>query len=75
MTNRYNSVEIAHRVEEAREKHNLKSDELAERIGLKPSQWYDRVRGQVPFTVEELGALADALNAPPGWPFVGHDKD
>jgi hypothetical protein len=43
---------------------------LAAAANLRPSEMSHRLAGRVRFPVEELGAIADALHGPPGWPFI-----
>lgn len=70
---RYNILEITQRVERERVRHGIEIKDLAERAGLTQSNWYKKAGGSAPrspFTVEELGRIADALGAPPLWPFA-----
>jgi len=45
--------------------------EVGEAVGLSGSAWYRKLhrRGST-FTLEEFGSIAEALDAPEGWPFV-----
>lgn len=69
-TGRYDPREIALRVERAREGAGLSVKELADKAGVGVWAWYKRGSGDTPFTVEELGRIADILDAPLGWPFL-----
>jgi hypothetical protein len=43
----------------------------ARACNLRPQAFSQRLRGlESKFKVEHFGAIADSLNAPPGWPFV-----
>jgi hypothetical protein len=45
--------------------------QVAGAIGLDESAFSHRLTGvKSKFTIEQLGAIADFLQAPPGWPFV-----
>jgi hypothetical protein len=74
---RHNAAEIAERVERERQRRippgeqaPLEVKDIAERVGLDHERWYKRARKRTPFTVEELGRVADVLGAPPLWPFL-----
>lgn len=74
---RYDKREIAARVNRERavrippgETRALDVKEMADRIGISADDWYKRTGKRLtPFTVEELGRIADVLGAPPYWPF------
>ena len=68
---RYNHDVIAERVECARQKSGMLVKDLAAAADLQTWAWYKKSRrlGST-FTLDELSAIADALNAPEGWPFV-----
>jgi hypothetical protein len=79
---RYSVTEIRERVvREARrrappgEKAPLDVKSLTERIGISPDDWYKRTgKRRTPFTVRELGAIAEILGAPRLWPFAEWDE-
>ena len=59
------------RIEDLRLQRGLTASELARRIGLPKHPFSRKVRIEgSTFSVEELGLIADALEAPPGWPFL-----
>jgi hypothetical protein len=84
---RYDWIEIARRVNRERrrrippgEAEPLTIEELAQRIGITADQMYKRLGSvkddstkapRTPFTVTELGRIADILGAPRCWPFIG----
>lgn len=39
-------------------------------LGIKKGEYSRKVNGETPFTLWEASVLADALDAPPGWPFI-----
>ncbi len=68
---RYDHDVIARRVEMARQKRGMLVKDLAEAAGLQMWAWYKKSRrANSTFTLAELSAIADALDAPEGWPFV-----
>ena len=68
---RFDYAQIVERIEEAREKRGRSTKALGEAVGLSGSAWYRKLhrRGST-FTLEEFGSIAEALDAPEGWPFV-----
>lgn len=68
---RFRYAVIIERIEKARSRLGLSTRELAARAGLEGSAWYRKMRQTgSSFTLEEFGRIADALDAPEGWPFV-----
>jgi hypothetical protein len=48
---------------------------IAQRIGISPDDWYKRTgKRMTPFTVRELGCIAEILGAPRLWPFAEWDE-
>lgn len=72
---RYGIAEITQRVERERARKGYEVKEMAERSGFTQTNWYKKAGGpkakrRSDFTVEDLGRIADALSAPPLWPFA-----
>lgn len=67
---RYAIDEITARVERERIRADLAVKDLADRVGLSEWVWYKRADLSHPFSVEELGRIADVLGMPPLWPFA-----
>lgn len=42
-------------------------------LGIRKGEYSRKAKGETPFTLWELSVLADALDAPPGWPFIDAD--
>jgi hypothetical protein len=73
---RFDAREIARRVERARAKRDIPVKAIAQDVWPHRGDearfdWYKKanLRGSQ-FTIEELGRIADILDAPPGWPFL-----
>lgn len=80
MGTRYDMREICARVERRRRERKLEAKQAAGILGLKKWDWSRKVNNKgSTFTLAELAILADALEAPTGWPFVderlGHALD
>lgn len=43
---------------------------VARELNISSQQFSHRCAARYDFTLEELGIVADVLNAPPGWPFI-----
>lgn len=68
---RFRYEQIVQRVERAREEKAISTKALAEQVGITGSAWYRKLRDNGSrFTLDEFGAIAEALDAPEGWPFV-----
>ena len=68
---RFDHDEIAARVEQARVRQGMQVKDLCAAARLAPFAWYKKTRRSgSTFTLDELSAIAEALDAPPGWPFV-----
>jgi hypothetical protein len=71
---RYDMREIAARVDRRRKQRGVTAKELYVDLGLERWDWSKKIRNAgSSFTVEELGRIADLLDAPPGWPFLSDD--
>lgn len=67
----YPSLDIAKAMERKRVDLGLTVEAAADLAGMKTKwSWYDRSSGRSPFTVEEIGLFAAAIEAPLGWPFI-----
>jgi transcriptional regulator with XRE-family HTH domain len=68
---RYSDEAVAERIDRARKQLGLTNKELAGKVGILEASWSRKMRGQGnTFTLTEIAAVADALEAPAGWPFV-----
>lgn len=47
---------------------------LAIALGLEPDGVSNRLSGRYDFTIEQVGVIADELNAPTGWPWIPWDQ-
>jgi transcriptional regulator with XRE-family HTH domain len=43
---------------------------IAEYLGMSSQQLSHRLSGDYELTIEMVGAIAEFMNAPPGWPFI-----
>lgn len=43
-------------------KSGLRSDFIAERLGISRATWYNKLNGKSPFTAEEIKRLCDTLH-------------
>lgn len=69
--NLYPDDRIADAIERKRIDLGLSTDEAARLSGMGTRwNWYKKVDGKSPFTLEQIGLFAAAVGAPAGWPFV-----
>ncbi|WP_420369464.1 XRE family transcriptional regulator [Curtobacterium sp. L1-20] len=57
---------VAHAIEDARSAAGLTTRELIKRSGLSPNYYYRRARGELPFTTNDMSALAAACDVSVG---------
>lgn len=68
---RFDPEEIGRRVRAARLAHdNMTSEKLGDLIGMAANTLAHKEVGTSPFFLGELSRIADALDAPPLWPFL-----
>ncbi len=68
---RYDPREIAARIDKRRRQRGLSVRAMCETVGLQRWDWSRKVRlDGSSFTLDEIGRIADVLEAPPGWPFL-----
>lgn len=68
---RYDMSQILDRIEHLRHKRRLQRKDIAISVGISEAQFSKKMRQHLStFTLEEIGAIADVLEAPPGWPFL-----
>lgn len=67
---RFDAFSIGQEVERGREHRGFTVEAAAELIGIGRTHWYDKVDGTKPFKWHEVGTLAAAWGAPPGWPVM-----
>ena len=68
---RYDPREIGARIDKRRRQLGMTVREVCEPLGMHRWDWSRKVRCRGShFTLEECGALADMMRAPPGWPFL-----
>lgn len=73
---RYSIVEATLRVQKAisRSRPRLLDKDVAKAIGMSVDVFSRKMnRNRSEFTLDELGAIADFFNAPPGWPILDAD--
>ncbi len=72
---RYSTVDVCQRIESMREKLGLMQKDVAAAIGALESQYSKKIRNHLSsFTVDEIGAVAELFQAPPGWPFIDEES-
>lgn len=72
---RFDYEAITARIAEACERAGKPAKQVYEAAGLTGDRWYRKMTGRgSTFTLDELGRVADALEAPPAWPFVDWDR-
>lgn len=69
-TSRYNSMAIAKEVQRVRTKKGLNVKTFGVQAGITHWSVYKKESGEVPYSVEELGRIAELFDAPTGWPFI-----
>lgn len=68
---RFDEREISARVEKLRRDRGVEVKEICAAVGLEKWDWSRKVRlDRSSFSIQELGLIADYLDAPTGWPFV-----
>jgi predicted transcriptional regulator len=71
---RYTHEAVAKRIAEAVKQAGLTNKEVADRAAIPLDRWSRKIRvAGNSFTLEEVSRVADALEAPDGWPFVDWD--
>jgi len=67
----YPTLDIAKSMERKRVDLGLTVEAASDLAGMKTKwSWYDKAGGRSPFTLEEIGLFAAAVEAPLGWPFI-----
>jgi hypothetical protein len=68
---RFEYAVIVDRIRKAIERDGRPAKQVYEAAGIPTDRWYRKMRGDAStFTLDEFGRIADALDAPEGWPFV-----
>jgi hypothetical protein len=68
---RYDLREITARVDKLRRQRSVPAKVIYADLGMDRWDWSRKVRqAGSSFTIEELGRIADLLDAPAGWPFI-----
>lgn len=70
---RFDPAEIGGRVRKERRKRGLSTEKLAERVAIGADSLYKKQRGVQPWGMDEVSRIAEAFDAPPGWPFIDWD--
>ena len=71
--NLYPEQRVAHEIESRRKVLGLSVEQAADMAGISPWSWHKKADGTTPFKVDEIGRLAAAVGASPGWPFISWD--
>ncbi len=70
---RFQDAIVAGRIRRARERAGMTKKDLAEKAAVETWSYYKKESGRISFSLEEISRIADALDAPMPWPFLGWD--
>lgn len=70
-TSRFDYPVIVERIRAAQQAAGRSTLDLCSAAGIAPSAWYRKsLRRGSSFSLDELASIAEALDAPAGWPFI-----
>jgi transcriptional regulator with XRE-family HTH domain len=70
---RFQDEIVAGRIRRARERAGLTKKQLAEKASVETWSYLKKESGRLSFSLAEISRIADALDAPMPWPFLGWD--